>query len=602
MNKKLFFAGFALLAAVSFTSCNSDNPIDVTDPNGVRPATSTHYVGGSYDWTATPKNYAELQDFWAKDGKDVADLLKNNKDNVADILIDVTGYELAGETIFLPDFFAANGGTSTAKGKKVNITFTGNFKKADFERAHVIAGDGKAFPVIINTNNLAGAEVNFTFNVEKFDLELYSTLTRSTFSGAYTIGYMFAQTATKQSALEVKEGTVEGLDVESTGDYKGDIDGVWTKTADNQVYSDGKGLYANFYDATLDIWKVGITINGAKDIFVEKDARILPQYQDWSGAGVDYALGTVKFVQKDKTKATVSMIGYIGNNNNEDYTIESIVGKGASICTLRVGTHTLDGVEAVSKVTIPTSVELKRDVFTDVTFSGIATFNTNDVAAFDDVTFDYPRILVGSDNAALSFANVTFNRYSNGSNYKAYILSGINVTNVADYYTYNYYQWVISDQAAHLGKWMCYKSDLGNEPVTAKDLMEYNKGFDPVEFDADYVSVDANGDLQAPTWYDTSAATNLIKLAKFHPENVAQVIPEGTTITFDSKCKFWNSKKTVNDGSDYGLNMKFGHKVDSKETWYDVIYDGKAYSWRRVNYGNTEIYWDLVPPTTPAAE
>jgi hypothetical protein len=69
MNKKLFFAGFALLAAVSFTSCNSDNPIDVTDPNGVRPVNSTHYVGGSYDWTATVKDYDDLKEFWAKDAK-----------------------------------------------------------------------------------------------------------------------------------------------------------------------------------------------------------------------------------------------------------------------------------------------------------------------------------------------------------------------------------------------------------------------------------------------------------------------------------------------------------------------------------------------------
>ena len=67
MNKKLFFAGFALLAAVSFTSCNSDNPIDVTDPNGVKPASSTHYLGGSYDWTAVAKDYAQLQEFWAAD-------------------------------------------------------------------------------------------------------------------------------------------------------------------------------------------------------------------------------------------------------------------------------------------------------------------------------------------------------------------------------------------------------------------------------------------------------------------------------------------------------------------------------------------------------
>ena len=593
MNKKLFFAGFALLAAVSFTSCNSDNPIDVTDPNGVKPASSTHYLGGSYDWTAVAKDYDQLKEFWAADKDAVKDAIA--KKGTVNILLDVSGYTLANETIEFPDFWKQDG--TGAKGKIVNITFTGNFKNADFERANAIAkndnpADMSKFPVKLDTKNLKGAEVNFTFNVEKFDLYLATELTRSTFSGAYTIGYMKAQAAEKVSALEVKEGTVEGLDIESTGDYKGTFDGIWTRTANNEITASANGLRGRIWDAVNAVW---VDYNNrkaiaAKNIFVEKDADIFAQYIA-NGQQVNYPLGKVKYVQKDKTTATVWMNSWY---NKQPYTIESIEGKGASICNLIVNTHTLDGVEAVSKVTIPNTVELKRDVFTDVTFSGIAQFNTNDVAAFDNVQFDNPRILVGADNAALSFNNVTFNR--NGA---VTVLSGINVTNVADYYTYDYYQWVISDAAANLGKWVIYKSENGL-PVADDKIKEYNKGKDVVEFFAeDGVYVDANGDLQANWYVDKSAATNLIKIGTYHPENVAYIIPEGTTITFDGKCKFWNSTKGVNDGSDFALNRTFGHKNDSKDTWYSVTFDGKAYSWTRVYYNTvaSNVYWDLVPPT-----
>ena len=598
MNKKLFFAGFALLAAVSFTSCNSDNPIDVTDPNGVKPASSTHYLGGSYDWTAVAKDYDQLKEFWAADKNDVKDAIKDKK--TINILLDVSGYTLANETIEFPDFWKFDG--TGAKGKVVNITITGNFKNADFERANAIAkndvaADMSKFPVKLDTKNLKGAEVNFTFNVEKFDLYLASTLTRSTFSGAYTIGYMKAQTATKLSALEVKEGIVEGLDVESTGDYKGSIDGVWTRTAQNEIVADGNGLYAWIYDATTVTWTRGITIPGATDVFIEKNADISPYY--WNGSdNVPYALGTVKFVQKDNTNATVWMNQWIGGAS-APYTIETIQGKGANRCFVTVGQNTLNNVEAVNKVTIQGTPTLKSDVFTDVTFNGIATFNTKDVAAFDNVQFNNPRIIVGADNTELSFANVTFARP-----FEITVLSGINVTNAADYYTYDYYQWVISDAAANLGKWVIYKSENGL-PVADDKIKEYNKGKDVVEFDINDAWVDAAGDLQTAGWWiNTSAATNLIKIGTYHPELVAYVIPENVTFNFDSKCKFYNDYKGAVDSSDRALNYSFGHKDDSKDTWYDVIFGGKAYSWKKVNYGGTPaagstttIYWDLVPPT-----
>ena len=592
MNKKLFFAGFALLAAVSFTSCNSDNPIDVTDPNGVKPASSTHYLGGSYDWTAVAKDYDQLKEFWAADKNDVKDAIKDKK--TINILLDVSGYTLANETIEFPDFWKFDG--TGAKGKVVNITITGNFKNADFERANAIAKNDNPkemskFPVKLDTKNLKGAEVNFTFNVEKFDLYLASTLTRSTFSGAYTIGYMKAQAAESLSALEVKEGIVEGLDVESTGDYKGSIDGVWTRTANNRIHGSANGLYTQIYDATIPGFNPtnGITISGAKNIFVEKDVDIMPQF--WSnGSVVDYALGTVKYVQKDKTNATIDM-AWIMSASNPSFTVESIEGKGASICTLLVGTNGFDEIEAVSKVTVPSWVELTSDVFTDVIFSGTTTFNTNDVAAFDNVQFDNPRIVVGADNAALSFNNVTFNR--NGA---VRVLSGMNVTNVADYYTYDYYQWVISDAGANLGEWVLYKSENGLAPVDT-NIKEYNKNKEVVEFDITDANVIGGVLTPAGWWIDTSAATNLIKIGTYHPENVAYIIPEGTTFTFDSKCKFFNSTKNVNDGSDFALNRTFGHKDDSKDTWYDVTFAGKAYSWKRVTYGTTQVYWDLIPPT-----
>ena len=595
MNKKLFFAGFALLAAVSFTSCNSDNPIDVTDPNGVRPTVSSHYVGNGADWTATVKDYAELKAFAAADAADIAKQIKEKK--TIDIQINLNNYELKADdglngdgVIKVPAFW--DNGTNK---KVVNINVTGTFKNADFERAAAIkdGAGAKAFPVKIDVDNLKGTEVNFTFADQKFDLYIQTELARSTFSGDFTIGYMFAKAAEKNSNLELKSGTVEGVDIESTGDFRGQFDGVWAKAPvvagfDPYIYADGTGLYGDFWNPTggtagTGAREAGTTIPGASNIFVEKDVEIQTRY--WNGAAnVIYPLGKVKFVQKKNDAVDVAI------DWGHTYAIESIEGTNTNDCDVYVSANALDDVAAVSKVTIKGTPTLKKDVFTDVVFANTITFDSKNITTIDKVTFNNINVIVSADNTAFDFGGVTF--------YNAAVMSGINVGNIDSYYTYTYYQWEISDTNPANGKWVAYDGQ-------AKNQYQYNKDKAEILYSDRDVRVTPAGVLDYTYYGDCSypsldAATHLIKIATFHPENVAQVIPDGTTFTFDKDCKFWDNILGKVDGSDYGLNQLFGHKDDSKDCWYDVTFGGKAYNWKRVNYKQATgdvIYWDLVPPT-----
>ena len=400
---------------------------------------------------------------------------------------------------------------------------------------------------------------------------------------------MKAQAAEKLSALEIKSGTVEGLDIESTGDFKGEFGGVWAKApivAGNVPYIDASatGLNGEFFDPTggtagTGAWYNGSTIPGATNIFVEKDVRIYTQY---GNAGTIYPLGTVKFVQKKGT----SVDAFI--NYNYAYAIENIVGTNTDDCDVYVASKSLDNVAAVSKVTIKGQPTLKNDVFTDVVFTNTIKFDSKNITTIDKVTFNNINVIVSSDNIAFNFNGVTF---ANAS-----VMSGINIENIAAYYTYTYYQWEISATNPSQGKWVAYDGQ-------AKNQFEYNKGKAEIEYSDDDVYVDAAGELKKyyGSTADLTAATNLIKIATFNAAAVAQVIPDGTTITFDKDCKFWNNILNKFDGSDYALNRLFGHKNDSKDCWYNVTFAGKAYSWKRVNYttaAGDQIWWDLVPPTT----
>ena len=566
MNKKLFFAGFALLAAVSFTSCNSDNPIDITNPNGVTPAAATHYVGGEYDWTAIAKDYTQLKEFWAKDKADLAKAIAEKK--TINILLDVSGYELKNEEIALPDFWQ-DGKTA---GKVVNITFDGNFKSADFERADAIKNGAKAtkYPVKINTNNLAGAEVNFTFNVEMFDLELTTDKVRSTFSGDYIIGYLKAVAAEKLSATEFKSGIVEGLDYASTGDFKGEIAGVWVKTAPAAaIQVTDKGI------------KVGqnadYTVFG-KNVFVEDNTEL----NTWCTSAkkdAQFTLGTVMFV-----KGAVLTLGGTKDSDGKPAVdaIESILGFNKDVCLVMTQGLGKDfsKIDAVEKVTVfggfaGNTITLEKDIFTDVEFNDPIIFNTDKTTAFDNVTFNDLKIEVNDNDQTLNFTAVKFDKAP------VNITSSMEIENKAETTTTKttIYQWIVGDGGAATGYYEeVDKNHALKEYNKTEEVKEYTyaKGKEKLTFTAN--GKDNGYDL---TGGDDAADASKYKVIKMNvvttfPAGKVTLIPEGTIVTMDKDCKF------VGATSDAALNEVWGNKeLWDEQCWYDVNYAGNDYAWKK---------------------
>ena len=573
MNKKLFFAGFALLAAVSFTSCNSDNPIDVTDPSGVRPASSTHYLGGSYDWTAIVKDYAELQTFWAADKDAVKKALADKNAKTANILIDVTGYELkATDVITLPNFWGAGANTN---GNVVNITFQGNFKNADFERAAQIAGAPiTKFPVQINTNNLKSAEVNFTFNVEKFDLLLNTRDARSTLSGDFTIGYMFGAADVKtQDAIELKSGTVEGVDMTSTGKYKGTFNGVWTKNAtDNNIESAKQaGIKLNS----------GETLPGAKDVYVEVDATIDSWYTDsgWKS----YTFGTVKFVSGAEVQLKADHGGDV---------ITKVQGFNKQQCFLKTADNEddLDNIAAIEKTSIKgstlatatTPVVLIKDVYTDVEFFNDVYFSTSVVNKFENVTFWSLYPVIPEDGVDLTFNGVNFWEPVD-------MQSAITVKETAKTQSWEY-QWIVDNSNPLNGHF--------EEVTNAAPLLDTNKDKELVEYD--YALIHYDGTTQ---FVETGTVTDAKTAAKNAANKCYRVkitrtwevgttyIPEDVDVILDENCKFSDNGVTTGGAAELlktnrALNYVWGDKqLYDEECWYDVNYAGVDHYWKKATWG-----------------
>ena len=587
MNKKLFLAGVALLAAVGFTSCNSDTPIDSSNPSGVTPTTAYHKVGGDYDWTAIAKNNAELKKFWDEDATEVGKVVA--KKGTANILLDVSGFELDGSTIKLPDFWN-NDGTGADK-KVVNILITGNFKKADFLRASKIKGDGSAFPVVINTDNLKGAEVNFTFDAEKFDLELETKYTRSTLNGTYHIGYMYFDGAQNLSAVQIKGGTVEAVDLGSKGDIEedgGDVVGAWYDSASG--YGQKPDLSAR---GEADIWitEKGIGLGDhqkvvVKNLAVEDDIALTGNIKN--GAGKITKLDVIAFAHAEYA-VTVTL-------PKESYAA-AIVGVKEAKNNVEIANDTdLKNIDAIEKVTIidngaaTVDLTIEKDIFTDVTFETTGVnFSVDKLNTLDNVTFGLTpqvNISVKADDQTLTFNGVKFNT-------RPLLLSENEITLDAD--TYNdplLYQWIVDKADETKGSWRPYKK--------ASDITAYNAGQTEYEFtniagEADNakmtVYIDANGQLKAggkasdTDKANIAAAKNLIKIKQLVPAGIiVNLIPANFNIVLDGNCKFYDA--TTPDA----LNKVWGYKeqVVSAGTavagvadvaWYGVKFNDIDYKW-----------------------
>ena len=208
MNKKLFLAGVALLAAVGFTSCNSETPIDPSTPSGIAPAAVGHQVGVDYDWAVKANSVAQFEEYWAADKDAVQKLVKDKK--TASICIIADEFTLENKKIEIPQLWA------DATGKIINVRIAGGFKNPDFMRADWLKNGmaAKKWAVKISTSLNKGAEVNFTIDSGEFDLDLESEYTRTTIDGAYTIGYLIVKAAKGKVRLSDRDE----LPTPNTGD------------------------------------------------------------------------------------------------------------------------------------------------------------------------------------------------------------------------------------------------------------------------------------------------------------------------------------------------------------------------------------------------
>ena len=231
MNKKLFswkaLAGLALLVAMGMTSCKNSTEVDPNDPTGIKtPTQPSISTKGAADVTITITKAGDLATQWAKlDANKVKELREKTTLNVA---INNAGYKLEGAVIALPNFF--NGADNGATGKIVNVTFNNGFQNAGYNLSQAeypltgagdLNADKKQF-LYLNTDKLAGNQVNFFFPAGDFDLNLETTKVQTTLNSeaGANIGILNAQAGASKSALYINSGVaVKAINL-TTGDVK----------------------------------------------------------------------------------------------------------------------------------------------------------------------------------------------------------------------------------------------------------------------------------------------------------------------------------------------------------------------------------------------
>jgi len=558
MNKKLFLAGVALLAAVGFTSCNSETPIDPSTPSGIAPAAVGHQVGVDYDWAVKANSVAQFEEYWAADKDAVQKLVKDKK--IASLCIIVDALTLDGKTIEIPELWTAKDGG--ANGKIVNVRIAGTFKNPDFLRAAWMEKGAAAtkWPVKIKTDKVKGSEVNFTFDGGEFDFELETMYTRSTINGPFTIGYFLAQAATGMSSVEIQSGNVVAIDIASTGDLKEKDDafvtGVWTKgtTAVNVVAEKGIFVGTNKY----------IRVD---NVFVEDDATINNLAYD-KDAKKTYKLGTIQVVNPYKN-VTVKFA-------KDKIYADAIAGVKAdkNFVTVDDTKINLDYVDAVANITVKGATTLIQDVYTDVIFNDKVTFNTKEVDLFGDVTFNDLDIQINADDVTVSFDGCNFLKPANLS-------STLKYETTAAFYTYKTYQWVISDSNPALGKYLLCKNDLS-------DLKEYNKNKAVGEFSSDDVQYDDTTDPTKPMFTGKKGAEantyDVVVIKTLVPAGTYTLTPEGTLVDLSSTCKFNGAQNLA------ALNTIWGNKAFKDEgAWYTVEFADTQYIWRKLSGSYTYV-------------
>ncbi len=572
MNKKLFswkaLAGLALLVAMGLTSCKQGTEVDPTDPYATKTPTQPGIsTKGTADVTITITAAGDLATQWSKlDAKVVKELREKTTLNVA---VNNAGYKLEGAVIALPNFFAGADNGST--GKIVNVSFNSGFQNAGYglslaEYAATAPGDVNADKkqyVYLNTDKLAGNQVNFFFPAQNFDLRLETTKVQTSLNSeaGTNIGILTAQTAEDKSALKINSGIAVKAISLAAGD----------------VVVNGGSIAAKLADVTTTYpfvavsgwnWGAGGFVVGANKVIYVKNLIVDRGVVATVNAGLADGQGTSESIIIKKN-------GEVELADNAAH-VNSIVGENANAKLTTTGAtdwtgYTTDfkNIGSVTKVVynnVANSWVLLSDdsKFDTVEFKDGVDLGTTSVSG---LTFNGLNLSINQDNLKFSFSGVKFKAIPNLS---------------ADYQsqtsaTTKTWQWIVSGTS---GYW--------SEVTSAKPLKAYNASADVQQFTAvkgqpwSSEVYPTEGSANLAGWNTGAVTSTVIKITYTTSESIW---PEGTVIALNN-CKYNNDKVQAAQA-----NTLFGN-VSQKTAWYDVVLDGVTLKWRL----NNADQWVLVNP------
>jgi hypothetical protein len=513
MNKKLFswkaLAGLALLVAMGLTSCKNTTEVDPNDPYNTTKPTQPSATVKDANVSVTITKTSDFAAQWSSKVT-AAVLAELAKKNEITIEIKCGAYELDGAALDLPTIWAS------ANGKTLNVIFSGAFKKAEKD-------------LVVTTNNVAGAVVNFTLPATKFNFNLdASPIVANLASEGAIIGKFTAKANTGKNGTTIGSGVTVNSMVAQGGDFVGTVNAVYVN-ADPTIVSK-KGVNINqttenivknlIVDGTVTVTKDGDTEMG--DITVLKGGKL--------------TIGTLKAVS--------SIIGTKPAETELTFATAGDIAKVALIKNM--------------KVTNTAWINLDKATVDNVEFAGPVELSSTTIA---NVTFDdNVQINVDADNKTYNFNGVSF-AAATWINMNSTLKQSTSKTTTS-------YYWDIT-----ASKWVEVTATTPNIYAADKQVK-----VDVSQDGANQIySVSAAGALSTELAKKVSATTNTISITTIWYDNLA---PKGVVVALDKNCKQGGA---AIDG-EYLTNL-FGTKWSPSACWFKVSVDGTMYAWKELATG-----------------
>ena len=573
MNKKLFswkaLAGLALLVAMGMTSCKNNTEVDPNDPyNTITPSQPSTTTKGTADVTITIIKSSDFKDQWNKwwnslNAKTKKALVEKSTFNIA---INNSGYDLDGGWIELQNCFKGAQEGTMEKEKIVNVWFTTDFKNSsynwtptEYTKADINSKLTKKY-LRINTDGVAGNQVNIFFAAGKFDMEIDATKTQTTLNSeaGTNIGILTAKVGTKKNALSLNSGiAVNGVNMTA-----GDV-ALKGGSLDAKVLLDGAADWWTAKDG-WDTPNGGYVVGDAdviylKSVIVDYGATVSVNGTAWNAVANTF---------------TIKKNGIL-NNIDWEPQINSIVGKHSSARVNLAGNtdngwaRDMRNIGSIENVVLNAGAAvLLSDVskYTKVEFANYVRLTAKTVS---DLTFNTLVFPYDGDNITYSFSGVTFKAVPT--------LSPEFYTETSR--TSKVWQWIVNGTS---GYWSQVTSASPLTPINAKAEVQ--------EFHENYVFPVQN-DPVLYGWTPGAATSTVLKIIYTDGDTIW---PEGgvVNITNCTDKAYYNGTTHNAKVQAREANALFGN-LSEKVAWYDVVLEGTTLKWRL----NSADKWVLTQPT-----